>query len=411
MQHDNSDDPFGFWNDEPTRQLPRTHAGTRSHADWNDEPTRQLTRTNAGTRSHADPSTETRMVPVVRAHRTRPMPVVRPPRNPLLVRVGLLAGVMLLFVPVAYSLRNDKRQVRATEIQAVDTIVVGRLPSPAPTEATKPATTVLITAALVIATEAPTTPPPTEAVVVTPAPTDPPTTAAPKKKVVAKTTTTVAAATAAPAAATQSADKAACTMTYTIAKGDAWSTIASRAKVTMKALLAANGATTSTLLLPGKSVCLPAGAVAPGPPTTNAPVAKPPATTQPATTQPKAPAPTSPPSTTAPPVTQPKPPANTYTKAQVAQIIRDVWPDDLEDEAIRIATRESNLIPTVRNACCYGLFQIYYTAHKAWLASIGITSAAQLYDPLTNSTAALALYRNSGWAPWGTPATTTTTVA
>ena len=111
MQHDNSDDPFGFWNDEPTRLLPRTHAGTRSHADRNDEPTRQLIRTQAGTRSHADPSTETRMIPLVRADRTRPMPAVRPPRNPLLVRVGLLAGVMLLFVPVAYSLRNDKRQV------------------------------------------------------------------------------------------------------------------------------------------------------------------------------------------------------------------------------------------------------------------------------------------------------------
>ena len=347
------------------------------------------------------------MVPVVRTDRTRQMPSMHPPRNPLLARVGLMVGVMLLFVPIALSLRNDNPQVRAAEIQGVDTIQVGRLPSPAPTEATVPPTTAVTTTVLVIITEAPTTPPPTEAVVATAAPTDAPTTAAaPKKKVVAKSTTTVAAAP--PAAATQSADKAPCTLTYVIAKGDAWSTIASRAKVTMKALLTANGATVNTLLLPGKTICLPAGATAPSAPTTAAPVAKPPATTQPATTQPK---PTTPPATTAPPTTQPKPPANTYTKAQVTQIIRNVWPDDLEDEAIRIATRESNLIPTVKNYCCYGLFQIYYSAHRTWLASMGITDPAQLYDPLVNSTAALALYRISGWAPWGLPTTTTTTVA
>ena len=161
----------------------------------------------------------------------------------------------------------------------------------------------------------------------------------------------------------------------------------------------ANGATINTLLLPGKTICLPVGAVAPAPP----------ATTAPATTQPK-PATTTPPATTSPPVTQPPPPANTYTRAQVAQIIRDVWPDDLEDEAIRIATRESNLIPTVRNSCCYGLFQIYYAAHRTWLAGMGITSAAQLYDPRVNATAALALYNNAGWAPWAT-STPTTSVA
>jgi hypothetical protein len=44
------------------------------------------------------------------------------------------------------------------------------------------------------------------------------------------------------------------------------------------------------------------------------------------------------------------------------------------------------------------------------LASIGVTSAAQLYDPQVNANAAYALYRTSGWAPWG-GAPTTTTVA
>ena len=379
MQIDNSDDPYGFWKDEPTRQLKRTQVGTRAHA-------------------------ETRMVPVVRMDRTRQIPELRP-RNPLVTRIAVMAGVTLLLIPLALSLRDDRPQVRAAEISGVDTIGVGRLPLPAPTQATDaPTTTIAET------TTVPPTPAPTEAaVVVTPAPTEPPTTAA-KKKAAPKSTTTVAPVKPA-AAATQSADKAPCALSYTVVKNDAWSSIASRANVSMKSLLAANGATVNTLLLPGKTICLPTGAVAPGPPATNAPVAKPPSTTAPATTQPPAATqPTTPPGTTTPPSTQPPPPANVYTRAQAAQIIRDVWPDDLEDEAIRIATRESNLIPTVRNSCCYGLFQIYYTAHRTWLAGMGITSAAQLYDPRVNASAALALYNISGWSPWAT-STPTTSVA
>ena len=94
-------------------------------------------------------------------------------------------------------------------------------------------------------------------------------------------------------------------------------------------------------------------------------------------------------------------PKNTYSRAEVEAIIREVWPDDLEDEAVRIATRESNLIPTVRNYCCYGLFQIYYSVHRTWLAQMGVTSASQLYDPRVSATAAYALYQRSGsWAPW-----------
>ena len=371
MQNDNSDDPYGFWNDEPTRQLKRTQVGTRAH-------------------------TETRMVPVVRMDRTRQIPELHP-RNPLVTRIAVMAGVTLLLIPLALSLRDDRSHVRTATIQGVDTILVGKLPPPAPTQATIAPATDAPTTTLAETTIVPPTPAPTEAVLVTPAPTQPPTTAA-KKKTAPKSTTTVAPA----ATATQSADKAPCGLPYTVVKNDAWSTIASRAKVSMKSLLAANGATINTLLLPGKTICLPVGAVAPAPP----------ATTAPATTQPK-PTPTQPappPGTTSPPVTQPPAPANTYTRAQAAQIIRDVWPDDLEDEAIRIATRESNLSPTVRNSCCYGLFQIYYAAHRTWLAGMGITSAAQLYDPRVNATAALALYNISGWAPWAT-STPTTSVA
>ncbi len=385
MQYDNSDDPFGFWKDEPTRQLKRTQAGTRSHADTGGD-TRPLTR----------------MVPVVRTERANSVPGLHPPRNPLVVRIGVMAGITLLLVPLALSLRDDRPQVQASNLQGVDTVLVGKMPAPAPT-------------AIALDTDAPTSlaptpvpsPPPTDAIAVTAAvtaaPTDSPTTAPKVKKAAAKATTTVAAVPK--PTATQSADQS-CSAMYTVANGDSWSTIADRAGITMKALLAANNATIKTVLLAGKSICLPAGASTPAPPTTKAPSA-----TQPATTQPATPPVTTPPVSTSPATTQPPPPANTYTKAQVAQIIRDVWPDDLEDEAIRIATRESNLIPTVHNYCCYGLFQIYYTAHRTWLASMGITSAAQLYDPLTNATAAYALYRNSGWAPWAISTPTTTAAA
>jgi LysM repeat protein len=383
MQHDNSEDPWGFWNDEPTRQLKRTPAGTRAHGD-------------------------TRMVPVVRSDRTQP--IDRPSRhiNPLTARVGLLIGAMLLLVPISIGLRDDTPPVvRAADSHVVDPISVAKAPpAPAPTEATLAPDTAAPTT-IVATTVVPVTPAPTEAPVATAAPTEPPTeppttVTKPKKKAAPKTTAVPAPP--APAAVTQTASKTVCASNYTVVKGDAWSTIATRAKVAMKDLLAANGATIKTVLLPGKNICLPTGALAPGPPSTNPP---------PATTQPKpaatAPLPTTPPATSVPPTTQPPAPANAYTKAQAAQIIRDVWPDDLEDEAIRIATRESNLIPTVRNYCCYGLFQIYYIAHQPWLEGIGVTNAAQLYDPRVNATAALALYNRSGWAPWATTPTTVPT--
>jgi hypothetical protein len=103
-----------------------------------------------------------------------------------------------------------------------------------------------------------------------------------------------------------------------------------------------------------------------------------------------------------PPAAAPEPAATGNDPTSVEGIIRDVWPDDLEDWAVRIATRESRLTPHVRNACCWGLFQIHWTAHRAWLASdFGITSPEQLYDARTNATVALALYQQVGCRPWG----------
>ena len=162
-----------------------------------------------------------------------------------------------------------------------------------------------------------------------------------------------------------------CGDAYTVRSGDAWSLIADRASVTTSELLAANGANSSTLIHPGEEICLPPGARISVPATTTPP---------PTTTVAKPPAP---------------------SRAEAEAIIREIWPDDLEDEAVRIAWRESNHIATVENWCCLGLFQIYWNVHRGWLAGIGVTDRNQLFDARTNARAAYALYqRAGGWAPW-----------
>ena len=106
-------------------------------------------------------------------------------------------------------------------------------------------------------------------------------------------------------------------------------------------------------------------------------------------------APTTTVATTQPPATSPPGPEG------IKQIIRDAWPDELEARALEIAYRESRYVPTAKNFCCYGIFQIYWNVHKSWLADIGITNDQQLYDPATNARAAYALYqRAGGWGPW-----------
>jgi hypothetical protein len=94
-------------------------------------------------------------------------------------------------------------------------------------------------------------------------------------------------------------------------------------------------------------------------------------------------------------------PPTAYSAAQSEAVIRQVWPDDLEAQAVAIATRESNLHNVAHNYCCYGLFQINFTPHQQWLATLGVTRPEQLYDPTVNATVAYRLYLVSGWAPWG----------
>jgi LysM repeat protein len=220
--------------------------------------------------------------------------------------------------------------------------------------------------------------------------TEPPTTV--RAKVVAPNVT--APATPAPAAEAAAATrterlpavKPSCAKQYTVRAGDAWITIAKKAGVTTKELLKANAATGTTAIYPGRDICLPANANSPAAASSPTPVKS--------AQKSAAPKPTTTTTTTTVP-------ARIYTKAEVAQIIRDVWPDELEDEAIRIATRESNLVPTAKNYCCYGLFQVHFNVHQRWLSQMGVTSAHQLLDPRTNALAGLALWNRSGsWSPW-----------
>jgi hypothetical protein len=107
--------------------------------------------------------------------------------------------------------------------------------------------------------------------------------------------------------------------------------------------------------------------------------------------------------TTAPPPPPPpptQPPRGSWSEAQIIQIIRDVFPDDIEEKAIAIAHRESRFDPYAQNFCCTGLFQIYGDVHEKLINSLGFR-VDQLTDPLVNCVVALTLYQRSGWAPWG----------
>ncbi len=206
-----------------------------------------------------------------------------------------------------------------------------------------------------------------------------------------------------------------CGVDYEVAAGDYWLRLADASGSDLDDLLTVNGASTDTPLYPGSEICLPAGASTPAPPTTEAPATteapttevpsttQPPATDTP-TTQPPAtdpPTTTDPPSTTQPPSTDPPPTTAPRPTGSVPDIIRAVWPDDLEQRALEIAWRESNFVPTAHNYCCYGLFQIYYEAHSSWLPAVGVNSAEDLFDPYLNSRAAYMLYqRSGGWSPW-----------
>ncbi len=201
-----------------------------------------------------------------------------------------------------------------------------------------------------------------------------------------------------PATTTAVVTTSPCGSEYELAAGDYWIRIADAAGVSLGELLAVNDSTVDTVLVPGRSICLPVGAATPAPPITVA-------TTSPATTSPTS---TVAPSRATATTVAPAPTTTVLARpaavsaSQAEAIIRDAWPDDLEERALAIAWRESNYQSNVNNWCCYGLFQIHWEAHRSWLATIGVTSAAQLYDPLVNAGAAYTLYqRAGGFGPWG----------
>jgi LysM repeat protein len=224
------------------------------------------------------------------------------------------------------------------------------------------------------------------------------------------------------AATTRANPNAVCAATYVIRAGDRWATIATRNKVTLANLLAANKSTAQTRLVAGRKLCVPSvcrtfvvrprdgwtliarvNKVA----VTNLLRAN--TATLRTVIHPKQALcvpvrsggnPPVPPPTTKPPV----PPTTKPPAKSPQQIIRDVWPDNLEAKALAVAYRESTWQPAAFNGtCCYGLFQIHFTAHRVWLKSaFGITTAQQLFDPTLNSKVAYALYQSAGgWGPWG----------
>ena len=166
------------------------------------------------------------------------------------------------------------------------------------------------------------------------------------------------------------ASAAACTRQHSAKPNDSWSRLAARFKLSLRELLAMNSASTRTAIFIGDTICV---------------------SQQPIVTQ-------------QPTVTKP---TDSYTRRQVVAIIREVWPDEHEENALLVARRESRYVPTAiggtRN-CCYGLFQMYWSVHRSWLAKLGITEPSQLLDPRTNAEAALALFRRNGnsWRPWWT---------
>jgi len=158
-----------------------------------------------------------------------------------------------------------------------------------------------------------------------------------------------------------------CAKTYTVVSNDSWNRIANKVHVTMSLLLKVNKANTKSLLLIGDVICLPKSATTKDPSNT----------------------------------LKLKAPDKRYTAKQSAAIIREIWPDNLEDRAVAIAKRESKLNAASYNGCCVGLFQIHWLAHRSWLKDIGITSAHQLLDARVNAKAGYAIYkRSNGWGAW-----------
>jgi len=343
-----------------------------------------------------------------------PQPVRRLGVDPLLTRLGGLAVIITLAAPLLLGFASSGSDSQSTASLA--TIAgVGSVESAAP--AATPSTDIT-EAATAAATPASATPVSAQispngatapdVIVATPPVSAPADTASLEAAPVPATTepATTAPATTEPATTAPATTAPACGKQYELVAGDYWIRIADAADVSLADLLAVNGSSVDTMLVPGRSICLPMGAsTPPPPPAATAPATtSPPATTAPARSAPTTTAPARPTPPVVAPAPTPRAPARpaAVPSPQATTIIRQVWPDDLEEHAIEIARRESNHKSNVNNFCCYGLFQIYYSVHKSWLSTIGVNSAQDLFDPQLNAQAAYMLYqRAGGFGPWG----------
>ena len=337
--------------------------------------------------------------------------------DPLLARLGAIVVAGVLLLPVAMSARGGSHDALADASEAVPAAPASVAGSVAATLAPAAAETsaVASTSAAAASTLAVSAP---AGVVATASASD--VTSAPASAAAASgedSQPQLAAATTAPAAdvpqsvsaatnapaevatVSEPADRVApdCSLKYEAGQGDSWYRIADAAGVTPRALMDQNLAGLETPIFPGDEICLPEGATVPAkpvvttaPPATSAPTTAPPTTVKPTTT-------------TVKPTTTTAPPPAPVSTADVQALIREIWPDELEERALQIAYRESNYKSSAYNgSCCYGVFQINWSSHKSWLDDYGIMSTNDLLDARKNITAAYALYqRSGGWGPWG----------
>ena len=164
------------------------------------------------------------------------------------------------------------------------------------------------------------------------------------------------------------ASKATCGVSYKTVRNDSWSRIAKKKMVSLRELLQVNSATTKTKLFIGDVLCLPKSAKS---------------------------------ATQASKGLVLGPPPKIYSAKKSTAIIREVFPKRLHARALAIVKRESRFNAAAYNWCCVGLFQINWYAHNKWLGEMGITAPEQLLDARVNAEAALALHkRANGWGPW-----------
>ena len=173
-----------------------------------------------------------------------------------------------------------------------------------------------------------------------------------------------------PVGATSKVATTECGKYFQARPGDSWSRIAARFGLSQTKLLTLNGARESTKILIGDRLCLKTH-------------------------------------DSEPTVVQAQQNIPTHTGKEVVAIIREIWPDEFEELALMVARRESNLKPNVvggTKGCCIGLFQIYFSVHREWLAKIGVTESVQLLDPRVNTEAAYKMFKRNGesWKPWWT---------